>query len=77
MNSLRVASDAGAGGARGGAAGALLQAAAPLLLSCPAGAGRCGAALAADLLHDILDNNQVSPSTLFFLPEIPSGTTPR
>ncbi|CAH0587193.1 unnamed protein product [Chrysodeixis includens] len=49
VNSLRLSCEAEAAG---GGAGA------PLLLSCELGAGRSGTALAADLLHDILDNNQ-------------------
>ncbi|XP_022828406.1 tyrosine-protein phosphatase non-receptor type 21 [Spodoptera litura] len=64
VNSLRLACEAEAGAGRGagggGAGGALYGggAGAALVLCCEQGAGRSGTALAADLLHDILDNNQ-------------------
>nr|XP_021184611.2 tyrosine-protein phosphatase non-receptor type 14 [Helicoverpa armigera] len=65
VNSLRLACEAEAEAARGastggvrGAAGAARGAGAALLFCCEHGAGRSGTALAADLLHDILDNNQ-------------------
>lgn len=61
MNSLRLASEAEALaslGNMGTLGGSTPPAAAPVLLCCARGAGRCGTVLAADLLHDILDNNQ-------------------
>lgn len=63
VNSLRLACEAEAGSGRGvggvlGGAGAGGCAGAALVFCCEHGAGRSGTALAADLLHDILDNNQ-------------------
>ncbi|KAJ8716404.1 hypothetical protein PYW07_003031 [Mythimna separata] len=54
VNSLRLACEAEAHGERGAVKGA----SAPIVFCCEHGAGRSGTALAADLLHDILDNNQ-------------------
>ncbi|KAH9636281.1 hypothetical protein HF086_009477 [Spodoptera exigua] len=54
----------GRGARRGRRAGGGGGAGAALLFCCEQGAGRSGTALAADLLHDILDNNQhVAPTT--------------
>lgn len=58
LNSLRSMCGA-EGGAEGGAGGGAGWGGAVLALCCARGAGRGGCALAAHLLHDILDNNQV------------------